>query len=126
LIDGNTIIDPVGAGIAINIDPPDNINVTIRNITISNNTIIFNRIPTEAIHIGPGNNSVVASGNLYDKITIQTNLIQVAAGAEAQPSESALIYTRQAVVFSLTLVHRLPYFTPSHFQLDSQPTASSI
>jgi hypothetical protein len=91
LIDGNTIIDPVGAGIAINIDPPDNINVTIRNITISNNTIIFNRIPTEAIHIGPGNNSVVASGNLYDKITIQTNLIQVAAGAEAQPSESALI-----------------------------------
>jgi hypothetical protein len=90
LIDGNTIIDPVGAAIAVNIDPPDNMNVTIRNITISNNTIIFNRIPTEAIHIGPGNNSVVASGNLYDKI-IQTNLIQVAAGAEAQPSESALI-----------------------------------
>ena len=91
LIDSNTIIDPVGAAIAVNIDPPDNINVTIRNITISNNTIIFNRIPTEGIHIGPGNNSVVASGNLYDKIIVQANLIQVAAGTEGQPSESALI-----------------------------------
>jgi hypothetical protein len=91
LIDSNTIIDPVGAAIAVNIDPPDNINVTIRNITISNNTIIFNRMPTEAIHIGPGNNSVVASGNLYDKIIVQANLIQVATGTEAQPSESALI-----------------------------------
>lgn len=91
LIDANTIIDPVGAAIAVNIDPPDNINVTIRNITISNNTIIFNHIPTEAIHVGPGNNSVVASGNIFEQITLRNNLIQIAAGAEAQPSESALI-----------------------------------
>ena len=91
LIDSNTIIDPVGAAVAVNIDPPDNINVTIRNITISNNTIVFNRIPTEAIHVGPGNSSVSASGNVFEQITIRANRIQIAAGAEAQPSESALI-----------------------------------
>jgi len=91
LIDSNSIIDPVGAAIAVNIDPPDNTDVTIRNITISNNTIIFNRMPTEAIHIGPGNNSVNASGNSVEQITVRNNLIQIASGAGAQPSESALI-----------------------------------
>jgi pectate lyase-like protein len=91
LIDRNTIIDPIGAAIALNIDPPNNNDVTFRNIRITNNTIIFNQIPTQAIHIGPGNSSTIATGNVYDGIVIQSNLIRVATGAAAQPSESALI-----------------------------------
>ena len=91
LIDRNTIIDPVGAAIALNIDPSDNINVTFRNITITNNTIVFNHIPTEAIHAGPGNNSTFATGNVYENIVIQKNLIHIAAGAADQPDEAALI-----------------------------------
>lgn len=91
LIDSNTIIDPVGAAIAVNIDPPDNINIAYKNISITNNTIVFNRMPTEAIHVGPADSAMGAAGNVYDGIVIQKNLIQVAKGAVAQPGDSALI-----------------------------------
>lgn len=90
-IDSNTIIDPVGAGIAINVDPPDNSNTTFRNIAVTNNKIIFNHRPTEAIHVGPANNSTSATGNVYDGVVIQKNSIQIASSAGPQPDESALI-----------------------------------
>jgi hypothetical protein len=83
LIDANTIVDPVGAAIAVNIDPSDNNNVSIKNIRITNNTISFNRIPTEAIHIGPGNSSTFATGNVYEGIVVQGNLIRIAPGHQA-------------------------------------------
>ena len=90
-IDSNTVIDPVGAGIALNVDPPDNNNAAFRNIAITNNKIIFNRIPTEAIHAGPADSSTSSTGNIYDGVIIRNNVIQIAASAGAQREDSALI-----------------------------------
>jgi len=90
-IDSNTIIDPVGAAIAVNVDPPNNSNTTFRNIAVSNNKIIFNGTPTAAIHVGPANNSTTATGNVYEGVVLQKNLIQIASSAGAQPAETALI-----------------------------------
>ena len=90
-IDSNTIIDPVGAAIALNVDPPDNNNTAFRNIAITNNTIIFNHTPTGAIHAGPADSSTISSGNIYEGVVIRNNLIQIAASAAGQPEDTALI-----------------------------------
>ena len=90
-IDSNIIIDPVGAAIALNVDPPDNNNTAFRNIAITNNTMIFNHTPTGAIHAGPADSTTISTGNTYEGVVIRNNLIQIAASATGQPEETALI-----------------------------------
>jgi hypothetical protein len=84
IITGNTIIDPVGVGFNIGIDPPTDRNCIFRRINIVNNKIIRTKTANYAVRIGTPDNSVTTTSNLFEDIMIKNNLIQINTTAPAQ------------------------------------------
>jgi hypothetical protein len=84
MITRNTIIDPVGVGFNVGIDPPTDRNCIFRRIHIIDNKIIRTKTDNYAIRIGTPNNSVATMGNVFEDILIKKNLIQIETTAPAQ------------------------------------------
>jgi len=80
-IQNNLIVDPVvsGGGIAIHLDPTNNNNITMKGFRILDNIIVYtknlNGSPASAIRLGTGNNNQATTGNVFDDIVIQNNVI---------------------------------------------------
>jgi hypothetical protein len=85
LITGNTVIDPVGAGFNVGIDPPTNRNCIFRRIGIINNKVIRTKTVGYGIRIGTPDNSKMTTGNVFEDLVIQANHITVEATAPAPP-----------------------------------------
>jgi polygalacturonase len=104
-ITNNTMVDPLGSGFAVSIDPPYNQNCVFRRITISNNRLIQGKNQSYGIRIGTGDSSRVAPGNVFEDIAIKNNYIRIEATA---PGPSALIFAnsspRAGIVFDRLVV----------------------
>lgn len=104
-ITNNTVIDPLGSGFSVVIDPPTNGSCIFRRITIANNHIVQSRHQSYGIRIGTGNNSRATSGNIFDDIVVKNNRIRVEATA---PRPNALIFAnssqRAGIVFDRLVV----------------------
>jgi parallel beta-helix repeat protein len=83
LIKGNTVIDPPGAGFHVVTDPPSSRNCVFRRITIEGNRLIRTKTPGYGIRLGTLNNSIKASGNVFEDIAVKDNLIRIEATAPA-------------------------------------------
>jgi hypothetical protein len=81
VIQKNTIIDPVvsGGGITLHLDPPTQNNSTMKSFRILDNRINYTKDiignHASAIRLGTGNNSQATTGNIFDDIVIQGNII---------------------------------------------------
>ena len=80
-IQDNTIVDPVvsAGGIVVHLDPPSSSYSTMKTFRILNNQIVYTKYlggnGASAIRLGTGNNSQATTGNIFDDIVIQNNVI---------------------------------------------------
>ena len=82
----NTIVDPVGAGISIGIDPPTDRNCVFRRITIADNAVTRNKSAGHGIRLGTPDNSKKTNGNEFKEIVIKNNRLRVESSAP-QPTQ---------------------------------------
>jgi hypothetical protein len=77
----NTIVDPVvsAGGIVVHLDPPSSSYSTMKAFRILDNEIVYSKYiggaHASAIRLGTGDNSQATSGNVFDDIVIQNNVI---------------------------------------------------
>jgi hypothetical protein len=104
-ITNNTVVDPLGSGFAVSIDPPTDQSCVFRRITISNNRVIQSKNESYGIRIGTPDNSRAAKGNIFEHIVIKDNRIRIEATA---PRPRALIFAnsspRAGIVFNRLIV----------------------
>ena len=80
-IQKNTIVDPVvsAGGIVLHLDPPSDNYSTMRTFRILDNHIVYTKFISgnhaSAIRLGTGNNSQATTGNIFDDIVIQNNVV---------------------------------------------------
>jgi polygalacturonase len=83
LITRNKVIDPIGAGFSVGIDPPTNNNCIFRRITIANNQVIRRRTSGYGVRIGTPNSSQKTTGNIFEDIAIKDNDLRTEKNAPA-------------------------------------------
>ena len=88
----NKVIDAMGAGFSVGLDPPSSRDCIFRRITIANNEITHAKVAAFSIRLGTGNSSSPTAGNVFEDIVIKDNRIRVEAGAP-QPSQMILANT---------------------------------
>jgi hypothetical protein len=80
-IQKNTIVDPVvsAGGIVLHLDPPSSSYSTMKTFRILDNHIVYTKYikgnPASAIRLGTGDSSQATSGNVFDDIVIQNNVV---------------------------------------------------
>ena len=80
-IQKNTIVDPVvsAGGIVVHLDPPSNSYSTMKTFRILANRIVYTKYISGnhacAIRLGTGDNSQATTGNVFDDIAIQNNVV---------------------------------------------------
>jgi polygalacturonase len=85
-ITNNTVIDPLGAGFSVGIDPPKDSHCIFRRITIADNQVIRTNTAGYGVRIGTPNNSIKTTGNVFEDLVIKNNRLRIEATA-AQPSQ---------------------------------------
>ncbi|MDH3443514.1 MAG: right-handed parallel beta-helix repeat-containing protein [Deltaproteobacteria bacterium] len=88
-ITNNTVVDALGAGFSVGLDPPSNRDCIFRRITIANNQLIFSKVAAFGMRLGTGNSSQATSGNIFEDIAIKDNRIRIDPGAP-QPKQMIL------------------------------------
>ncbi len=79
----NKIVDPLGAGISVGIDPPTDRHCRFTRISIANNQVIRTTTAGYGIRIGTPDNSKPADGNVFEDLEIKNNRFRIEAGAPA-------------------------------------------
>jgi len=79
----NRIIDPLGAGISVGIDPPTDRHCRFARITIANNQVIRTNTAGYGIRIGTPDNSKRTDGNIFQDLEIKNNRFRIEATAPA-------------------------------------------
>jgi Pectate lyase superfamily protein len=80
-IQKNTIVDPVvsAGGIVLHLDPPSDNYSTMKTFRILDNHIVYTKAISgshaSAIRLGTGNNNQATTGNIFDDIVIQNNIV---------------------------------------------------
>lgn len=80
-IQKNTIVDPVvsAGGIVLHLDPPSSSYSTMKTFRILDNHIVYTKYingnHASAIRLGTGDSSQATSGNVFDDIVIQNNVV---------------------------------------------------
>jgi hypothetical protein len=69
----NRVIDPLGAGISVGIDPPTDRHCQFVRITIANNQVIRTNTTGYGVRIGTPDNSKPSDGNLFEELEIKNN-----------------------------------------------------
>jgi len=104
-ITNNIVIDPVGVGFSVGIDPPTDSHCVFRRITIADNQVIRTKTSGHGIRIGTPNNSMKTTGNVFEDIEIKNNRLKIESAAP-QPiqvifanssPQVGIIFTRLAV-----------------------------
>jgi polygalacturonase len=115
LITGNTVIDPIGAGFVVGIDPPTDRNCIFRRITIVGNQVIRAKTVDYGIRIGTGNNSKRTTGNVFEDLVIKDNRMRIETTAPppepmifANTSSAAGIMFKRLTVTGNTIENRGP------------------
>jgi Pectate lyase superfamily protein len=85
-ITNNIVIDPVGAGFSVGIDPPTDSHCVFRRITIADNQVIRTKTAGHGVRIGTPNNSIKTTGNVFEDLVIKNNRLRIEATAP-QPSQ---------------------------------------
>jgi polygalacturonase len=88
-ITNNTVIDPIGAGFNVGIDPPTDGKCIFRRITLADNQVIRTKTAGYGIRIGTPNNSAQTRGNVFENIVIKNNRFRLERGA---PQPMQLIF----------------------------------
>jgi polygalacturonase len=83
VITRNKVIDPIGAGFSVGLDPPTNNNCIFRRITIANNQIIRTKTSGYGIRIGTPDSSKKTIGNVFEDIVIKDNHLRIEKTAPA-------------------------------------------
>jgi hypothetical protein len=79
----NRVVDPLGAGISVGIDPPTDRNCRFARIVIGNNQVIRSRTTGYGIRIGTPDSSKPSGGNLFEDLKIVNNQMRVETTAPA-------------------------------------------
>jgi hypothetical protein len=80
-IQKNTIVDPVvsAGGIVVHLDPPSSSYSTMKTFRILDNQIVYTKYISgthaSAIRIGTGDTSQATTGNVFDDVAIQNNVV---------------------------------------------------
>ena len=85
-ITNNTIVDALGAGFSVGIDPPTDSHCVFRRITIADNQVIRTKTAGYGVRIGTPNNSIKTTGNVFEDLVIKNNRLRTEANAP-QPSQ---------------------------------------
>jgi hypothetical protein len=85
-ITNNTVVDALGSGFSVVIDPPTDSHCVFRRITIADNQIIRTKTTGYGVRIGTLNNSLTTIGNVFEHLVIKNNRFRIEATA-AQPSQ---------------------------------------
>ena len=97
----NTVIDPIGAGFVVGIDPPTNNNCIFRRITIAQNQVIRAKTADNGIRIGTPNNSIGTTRNVFENLIIKDNHLRIETSA---PPPEQMIFanssSRAGIVFN--------------------------
>jgi len=100
-ITNNKIIDSLGAGISVGIDPPSDRNCIFRRVTIADNQVIRTKTSGYGVRVGTPNNSKKTAGNVFENIRIINNQFRIEAGA---PPAAQMIFANTSdtagIVFS--------------------------
>jgi polygalacturonase len=106
-ITNNTVIDPLGSGFSVGVDPPTDNNCVFRRITIAGNQVIRTKTTGYGIRVGTPDNSKKTTGNVFEDIVIKDNHIRIEKSA---PAPDRLIFANSspaaAVVFERLAVTR--------------------
>ena len=94
-ITNNTVIDPLGAGFSIGIDPPTDSDCVFRRITIANNQIVRSTTSGYGIRAGTPDNSKKTTGNVFEELVIKDNRIRIESSAPA-PHQAIFTNTSSA------------------------------
>jgi len=84
----NKIVDPLGAGISVGIDPPTDSQCLFRRITIAGNQVIRTKTAGYGLRIGTPDNSKPSRGNQFENIEISNNRFRIEA--TAPPAEQII------------------------------------
>ena len=76
-ITGNTVIDPIGAGFNVGLDPPSDGQCIFRRITLAGNQVIRAKTGGYGIRLGTPNSSTPTKDNVFDNIAITNNRFRV-------------------------------------------------
>jgi hypothetical protein len=82
----NIVIDPVGAGFSVGIDPPTDSHCVFRRITIADNQVIRTKTAGYGVRLGTPDNSKKTTGNVFEDLVIKNNRLRIEANAP-QPSQ---------------------------------------
>jgi hypothetical protein len=85
-ITNNTVVDAVGAGFSVGIDPPTDSQCVFRRITIADNQVIRTKTAGYGVRLGTPNNSMKTTGNVFEDIVIKNNRLRIETTAP-QPSQ---------------------------------------
>ena len=114
-ITNNTVIDPVGAGFNVGIDPPTDGRCVFRRITLAGNQVIRTNTTGYGIRIGTPDNSKRSSGNIFEDITVKDNRLRIETGAPpplplifANSSSTAAIHFERLTVTGNTIENNGP------------------
>jgi Pectate lyase superfamily protein len=104
-ITNNIVIDPVGAGFSVGIDPPTDSHCVFRRITIADNQVIRTKTAGYGVRLGTPNNSIKTTGNVFEDIVIKNNRLRSEASAP-QPSQMIFANTtaKAGIVFERLIV----------------------
>lgn len=115
LITGNTVIDPIGAGFNVGIDPPTNRNCIFRRIRMANNQVIRTKTAGYGIRIGTPDKSIRTAGNVFEDIVVENNRITIEPTAPtprqmifANTSDAASIVFNRLIITGNEIQNRAP------------------
>jgi hypothetical protein len=100
-ITNNTVIDPIGAGFNIGIDPPTDGQCVFRRITLADNQVIRTKTAGYGIRVGTPDNSKKSTGNVFENIVIKNNRLRIESSAP-KPMQAIFANTsdRAGIVFT--------------------------
>jgi pectate lyase-like protein len=93
-ITNNTLIDPVGAGISVGIDPPSDGDCLFRRIAIVGNQVIRTKTAGNGVRVGTPDLSQPTHGNRFENIEIKNNHFRIEA--TAPPAERVIFANASA------------------------------
>jgi hypothetical protein len=97
-ITNNTVVDPLGSGFSVGIDPPTDSHCIFRRITIADNEVIRTKTFGYGVRIGTPDSSKKTNGNVFEDIVIKDNRIRIEKSA---PAPERIIFANSSPAASI-------------------------
>jgi hypothetical protein len=100
-ITGNTVIDPIGAGFNVGLDPPSDGQCIFRRITLAGNQVIRTKTGGYGVRLGTPNRSTPTRDNVFENIVITSNRFRIENSVpKSLPSIFANTSDRAGIIFT--------------------------